>query len=137
MFRAIFLSLFILFLGCSPVLRVPVRGGDTFSRCDARDCTIEINCAADSILKIEGARKAKAIFFANRIIVFGDGFKNIWIGEIEDNFVEFKREQISDSPVKRGSFDWQKQALVVIWTDKFDRKHRVLITPKGKVLRKR
>ncbi len=123
-----------LFIGCARNIAIPFNGGANFSECPQGNCTSDISFSADSILALEGGNSAKTILFAGKIFLIGDGFSNIWVGDIEDNTIEFQPEDVDNAPMSKVSFDWESEMLVITYIGSDGNEHKLTATDKGKIL---
>ena len=121
------------FSGCTRPTKIPIVGGANYSECKFQQCKLDMSFAPDSILTVEQAPSCKAIFYAGEIFVLGDGFSSLWIGEIEDQNIEFSRKPIPDSPVKNVKFDWENGHLVITWTGASGMPGKISLNSEGKI----
>ncbi len=119
--------------GCAGKVKVPAAGDANFSTCGFENCRVGINFPADSILSVEGASECKAIFFAGKIFVMGNGFSHLWVGEIEDENIEFKPINISEAPASDVEFDWERGNLTIQWETNLGGTEKVEIDKEGKI----
>lgn len=128
--------LFVFIIGCGRVIKAPLSGDVTFQKCRRGECALEITFVADSIIALENGDRAKTIFFAGKVFLLGDGFQNLWIGEIEeDGYISFEPYGLVGAPVKKPRFDWERRFLSIEWMGTADgARHKILITNKGKIL---
>lgn len=127
----------LLFGGCYKVVNVPVAGGASYSECKFGECNVPINFEPDSILVAENASDCKSIFYAGEIFVLGDNFSHLWVGEIDDTQIEFKKYDIKNSPVSDVFFDWRGGNLVIGWTSSTGEKVSITVNSEGKIRWKR
>ncbi len=123
-----------LFIGCARNIVVPFDGGTNFSECPQGNCIADISFSVDSILAVEGGNSAKIIIFAGEIFLIGENFSNIWVGDIEDNTIEFYPEDVDYAPMSKASFDWEKEMLVITYIGSDGSEHKFTVTDKGKIL---
>jgi len=133
--RGSYITLLLCFLlaGCANIVKTPLHGNAAFSQCSDGKCLLDISFPVDSVLAIEGAEKAKTIYFAGKVYLIGNGFSNLWIGEIEDESIEFTRKELIDAPAMVTTFDWEKGKLTVNWRSNEDIRHKLFIDNRGKI----
>jgi hypothetical protein len=105
----------LLFCGCATVIKAPLESTAAFSPCKDKKCEMNFTFSPDSIQKFEEAANAKSIYFGGKVFLFGDGFDNLWVGEIEENQIEFTKEPLVSIPASNTLFDWEKGMLKISW----------------------
>ena len=124
----------VIFAGCGRVISIPVNCGTNFSKCPQGKCMFDVSFSADSILAVESGNSAKTIFFAGRIFLIGENFSHIWIGEVEDNAIEFHPREVKSGNMLNPTFDWSRENLVIKWHTKDGNEHRIVINGEGKIV---
>ena len=130
--RILLVLLVAMFLsGCTKAFKTPLRGGASFSECNISDCVLDISFPVDSIIAIEGGTDARAIYFGGKIFLLGNGFSNLWIGELNESEVSFKKVALIGIPTKKMSFDWEHGLLLLSWVGPDDIQYRWYVNSKG------
>jgi len=127
------MAFLLLLAGCAKRVEIPVYGDANFSECQKGDCSTKLGFAPDSILSIENAKECKVIFYEGKFFLIGDGFSNIWLGENEDNKIEFTPKKIENSPVSNISMDWDRGFLVISGKYADGKDFRIVVDKKGKL----
>ncbi len=132
--RALLGFLLALFLcGCERAITVGLAGGASFTRCRGR-CELAATVDVDTLLSLEGAREADAIIYAGRVFVCGDGFANIWVGEIRGKEVEFVPHALPGAPAVDFRFDWRAGKLVAQWKGALGKPHEFVFDEDGRII---
>ncbi len=104
-----------LFSGCAAA-KIAVSGPASYSDCESALCPVELSFDPQLITTAEGALSAKTIYFEGKVIVFGDGFSNIWFGKIKKDKIVFKKVAIENPPANNVAFDWSMgTTLLISW----------------------
>jgi len=88
----------------------------------------------DSILTRENADNCKIIFYAGKLFAIGDDFSNLWVGTYRKSQIKFNPVKLSDTPIKNVFFDWQRENLIIHWSDTNNNHFQITINPEGKIL---
>ena len=135
MMKKLLLVLLCLMLaGCAKVISVPVSGGTAFNECEKGSCPIQVSFPADSVFAFEGSKQAKSIYYSGKFFLLGDGFKYLWVGEMDDNEIDFKAVEIASTPAKNVSFDWERSMLKIAWKGTDGADYKLFVNQKGKLV---
>jgi len=129
----VFIIVGVILCGCAHSIKTPLHGGATYDVCKMGECKLNVAFEPDSILDYEGVTEAKAIFYAGKIFLIGEGFSNIWIGEIEEEEAKFSLYEIDNTKMTAPYFDWDGQILFIGWTHIDGYKAGLFVDEKGKI----